>query len=97
MSNNSSVFGGELVQRNKQNFLLTHCSNGTFPEGPYLIKEITSSIQQSNLAASSTEDLERLRSPFAHSIYQPGIHISKKKNNSSYLIKEIWHTSRTVF
>jgi len=55
MSNNFSVFEPETVPTSKENFLLTHCFNGTFPQDSYLIKK----IHISNLLEISTHQLQR--------------------------------------
>ena len=87
ISNNFSVFELEKVPTNKKKFLLTHCFNRTFPW------DLGAISHYSNLVAISTHStggLERFRSPFAHSIYQPGIH---EEHNS--LLKRAMSTQPT--
>ena len=72
MSNNFSVFEPETVPTSKENFLFTVLMGHSIRMHISLKKFNLEFIR--NFDTSSTEDLERFRSPFAHSICQLGIH-----------------------
>ena len=81
MSNNFSVFEPETVPTSKENFLLTHCFNGTFPQDPYLIKK----IHISNLLEISTHQLQRTWKGSVLPLLIPSVNLAYMKNTTACL------------